>query len=76
MTWMTSSADRVLVRPAAMYCCTALPARWAERGGGGMLAEGPGQSAESAATAGRAWPAFQPANGGHPHSGPVGQFLL
>jgi hypothetical protein len=53
-----------------------LPARWAERGGGGMLAEGPGQAAESAATAGRAWPAFQPADGGHTHSGPVGQFLL
>jgi hypothetical protein len=41
-----------------------------------MLAEGPGQAAESAATAGRAWPAFQPADGGHTHSGPVGQFLL
>jgi hypothetical protein len=41
-----------------------------------MLAEGPGEAAESAAAAGRAWPAFQPADGGHSHSGQVDQFLL
>jgi hypothetical protein len=67
------------IAPSSQQRCTAaqpLPARGAERGGGGMLAEGPGQAAESAATAGRAWPTFQPADGGHTHSGPVGQFLL
>lgn len=41
-----------------------------------MLAEGPGEAAESAAAAGRVCPAFQPTDGGHTHSGPVGQFLL
>jgi hypothetical protein len=41
-----------------------------------MLAEGAGEAAESAATAGRAWPAFQPADCGHTHFGPVSQFLL
>jgi hypothetical protein len=48
----------------------------AKSGGGGMLSEGAGEAAESAAAAGRAWPAFQPADGGHTHSGPGGQFLL
>ena len=41
-----------------------------------MLAEGPGEAAESAATAGRARLAFQPADGRHAHSGLVGQFFL
>jgi hypothetical protein len=41
-----------------------------------MLAEGPGEAAESATAAGRVGPAFQAADGGHTHSGPVGQFLL
>jgi hypothetical protein len=33
-----------------------LPARWAECGDGGMLTEDTGEAAESATTAGRAWP--------------------
>jgi hypothetical protein len=67
------------IAPSSQQRCTAaqpLPARWAERGGAGLLAEGAGQAAESAATAGRVRPAFQPADGGHTHSGPGGQFLL
>ena len=41
-----------------------------------MLAEGPGQAAESAATAGSAWLAFEPSDGRHAHPGLVGQFFL
>ena len=41
-----------------------------------MLAEGAGQSAESAATARRAGLPFEPDDGSQAYPGPVGQFLL
>ena len=41
-----------------------------------MLAEGPGEAAESAATAGSGRLAFQPGDSRQAHPGLVGQFFL
>jgi hypothetical protein len=53
---------------------TALPG--AKSGGGWVLAEGPGESAEGTATARRTGLPFQPDDGSQAYPGPVGQFLL
>jgi hypothetical protein len=53
---------------------TALPG--AKNGGGWVLAEGPGESAESTATAGSGRLTFEPSDSREAHSGLAGEFFL